>query len=350
MAGRAVSTTPQADAEFRWGVVGPGKIAQRFAEAVSRLPNTRLQALHARNPERAQAFAQRWQAAGAPTIHIALSLEALLADPDVDAVYIATPHSEHRDAVEAALLAGKPVLCEKPLVTNRAQAHHLSQLAHERNTFLMEALWTRFLPAYQQLGEWLASGAIGTVQAMQSSFCFRADFDPSSRIFNPALAGGALLDIGIYNLAMTRWVRQQATGLGDEPVQIDVQGRLAPTGVDARVLGALHFADGFSSQFVCAVDGIASNALEIHGSHGCIRIPSNFWEGTRVELHRTGESPVRLDTPFHINGFEGEIVEAMRCVRAGLVESPQMTHADTLCVLGWMDTLRARLGVVYPFD
>jgi len=329
---------------FAWGLIGPGAIAHRFAEAVHGLPGVRLGRVLGRDPARATAFAARWGAQLAP------DLPALLAEPGLDAIYIATPHAQHRDFISACLEAGKPVLCEKPLVPGLAQAEPLVALARARGVFLMEALWTRFLPIYAQVRAWLDAGAIGPVRAIQSSFCFAAPYEPASRLYDPALAGGTLLDIGIYNLALTRWVLEPRPGACPEPLSLRAEGLLAPTGVDQRVAATLMFEGGLSSQFVCAFDGAAPNALHILGERGHISLPHNFWEATRAELHVSGAAPQHAAAPLRINGFEGEIEEAMRCIRAGRVESPLMPHAETLALQRWIDALRQQLGVRYPFE
>jgi predicted dehydrogenase len=337
----------------RWAVVGPGRIAHRFAQAVAGLPDARLARVQARDWAKGQAFAAQWTAADAPAVLVSPDLAHLLAQPDVDAVYIATPHSAHGPAIEACLRAGKPVLCEKSLVPTRAQAEPLVALARERGVFLMEAVWTRFLPLYAQVGEWLRSQALGELRGLQSTFCFHAPFNAASRLYAPELAGGTLLDIGIYNLSVTQWVLQQAWGACPEPTTLWAQGRRAPTGVDQRVAGTLVFGDGdraVPAQFLCAFDGVADNGFTIVGERGHIRIPQHFHRGTQAVLQVAGAEAVVVDAPFPINGFEGEIREAMRCMRAGLVESPTLPHAHTLAVLGWMDRLRQQLGVRYPFE
>ena len=335
---------------MRWAIVGPGRIAHRFAQAVAGLPDAQLVAVHGRDAGRAQAFAlQHSQAALAP-VQVFADLDTLLDQPDIDAVYVATPHAMHGAPVRAALLCGKPVLCEKPLVPNLAQGQALVDLARQHQVFLMEAVWTRFLPLYAQVAAWLREQAIGPLRGLQSSFCFNAAYDPNSRLFNPALAGGALLDIGIYNLTVTRWVLQQAWGACPEPTQWSVHGRLAPTGVDMQLAATLVFEGGLSSQFTCALDAASDNALLIQGEQGFIRLPHSFWQATQAVLQRTGQPPQTVDAPFAINGFEGEIVEAMRCIRAGMCESPSMPHSESLTTLAWMDRLRNSLGVRYPFE
>lgn len=333
--------------EFAWALVGPGKIARRFAAAVQQLPGTRLHSVLGRDPARAQAFCDEFCAARSTT-----DLDALLADPAVDGVYVATPHAQHGEIVRASLLAGKPVLSEKPLVPSLAQARPLVALARERGLFLMEAVWTRFLPVYTEvLQGWLRDQkAIGELRGIQSSFCFPAIYQSSGRLFDPALAGGALLDIGIYNLSVTRWVLQQVLGVCPEPLALRAEGILAPTGVDLRVNATLSFPGGLASQFICGIDGSSDNALHILGTRGSITLPRNFWQATEAQLQLHGEPPQLVSAPFRINGFEGEIEEAMRCIRAGLDESPLLPHAESLATLGWMDEIRHQLGVRYPFE
>jgi predicted dehydrogenase len=336
--------------DFCWALIGPGRIANRFAEAVAALPNTRLTCVLGRDAQRTQAFATRWSSPGSSPVRATADWQDVLNDPTVDGVYIATPHAMHHDAVQRCLAAGKPVLCEKPLVPNVAQAQTLVTLAQSQQVFLMEALWTRFLPAYAQIAEWLGSGAIGQVRSVQSSFCFAATDGLESRLYAPELAGGALLDIGIYNLSMTRWVLQTALGTCPELRDLAVHGMLAPTQVDQRLAATLAFEGGVVSQFVCGFDSYSDNALRIVGERGWISAPHNFWEATEVLLQVQDEPLQRVKTPFATNGFEGEIVEAMRCIRAGLVESSHMPHAETLATLGWMDAMRASMGVRYPFE
>ncbi len=330
---------------FRWGVVGPGSIAHRFADALAFVPGACVQRVYGRNADRASAFAQRYRATTSAT-----SAE-LLSDPKVDAVYIATPHAQHGEFVRAALLAGKPVLCEKPLVPTHAEAKALVQLARERGVFLMEALWTRFLPAYELAGAWLRDGLIGELRSLSSSFCFSTPFDPASRLWDPALAGGALLDLGIYNLAVTRWALQQTHGgVCPELNGMEVHAAIAPSGVDASVEATLHFSGGITSRLRCGFDASSGNAFEVLGTQGCLRFPYNFWQAESVESIRAWQTPELTAAPFAGNGFEGEITEAQTCIRAGRIESLRMPHAESLALVEWMDAMRRKIGVRYPFE
>ncbi len=336
--------------EFGWAIVGPGKIAHRFADAVQRMDGTRLIAVHGRDPGRTQSFAQTWSRQGAPPVSVMEDLDALLRDSNIDGIYISTPHTAHAEAVRRCLLAGKPVLCEKPLAPTQALAIELVTLSQQRNVFLMEGVWTRFLPVYAVVREWLQSQAIGRVQGMQSSFLFNVPFDPESRVYDPAQAGGALLDIGIYNLTMARWALQVATGQCPTLNSLHARGVIGPTGVDHRVSASLDFAGGVVSQFVCGFDGSADNSFRIFGERGAITIGANFWEATTATLHRTDAESVTVKCPLRLNGFEGEIEEAMLNIAIGNVESAVMPHADTVATLGWMDRIRADIGVRYPFE
>jgi predicted dehydrogenase len=336
--------------KFAWAVVGPGGVARKFADTVGGLADASLHQVYGRDAVRTDAFVAACRDRNGVPLRAAHSLVAILEDPLIEGIYVATPHAQHYEFVRRCLEAGKPVLCEKPLVPNLAQGTSLVELASRKNVFLMEALWTRFLPIYETVAAWLRSDAIGPVRAIQCSFCFRAPFDPASRHYNPALAGGALLDLGVYCIAMTRWVIQQATGSCPEPSSIDSIGTLADTGVDQRVSAMLAFPGGLSSQFVCGLDGSAPNSMTILGERGCITLPSGFWGATEARLERPGELALHEQSPFRISGFEYEIEEAQHCIRAGLVESPHMTHADSLAALRWMDEIRRQVGVRYPFE
>ena len=334
---------------FRWGLIGPGGIARRFAGAVRHLPACSLVAVAGRRRERAQAFADAW-ADGDATIAVASSIPELLARTDLDAVYVATPHAFHPEAVHACLDAGLPVLCEKPLAPTAAQARAMVAHARERGVLLMEAMWTSFLPVYAEVARWLQRGAIGELRAMQSSFGLSNPFDAHHRCYDAAQAGGALLDIGIYNLAVTRWVLEQAQGRCPDLSSVQAHAVLAPTGVDQRLSAQLQFDGGVVAQMFCAFDTVADNSFRIQGEGGSIVMPTDFWQATRAALSTAGGESVQIDCPFDINGFEGEILEAMRCVRAGQIESACMPHAETLALADWMDGIRRQVGVRYPFE
>jgi predicted dehydrogenase len=216
--------------------------------------------------------------------------------------------------------------------------------------FLMEALWTRFLPVYDEVARWLQRGAIGQVRAVQSSFAFVVPWQPQDRCYDPAQAGGALLDIGIYNLALSRWVLEQSLGRCPGLRSVHAEAVLTAGGVDQRLTAQLHFEGGASAQMFCAFDSHADNGLRILGERGHIVLPAAFWQATRAELHVAGAAVACVERPFVINGFEGQITEAMRCIRGGQVESTCRPHAESLALVETMDLMRRQVGVRYPFE
>jgi len=263
----------------------------------------------------------------------------------VHAVYVATPHPFHPEPVRDSLAAGKPVLCEKPMTVNAAGTRALVELAQRQRVFLMEAVWTRFLPIHATVQQWLQSGQIGAVRAMQSSFCLDRPFKPGDRRYSAALAGGTLLDIGIYNITVSRMA------LPGVPVQgFDLRGLLGGEGVDVQTAVTLDFGAGRWSQFHCSFFGNGDNGFRITGERGHVVIHGGFWEATAATLQRDGQAAHTAEAPFRVNGFEYEIEEAMRCVRAGLIESPVLPHAESLAVVELIDAMRERLGVRYPFE
>lgn len=336
---------------FSWGLVGPGRIAHAFAKAVQHTPGMHLARVQGRDIARAEAFVQRWTVPGRPVPQAGTDLAALLADPGIDAVYVATPHAQHALAIEAALHAGKPVLCEKPLVATAAQAERVLALARRRGVFLMEALWTRLLPLYTALRSAIdGADGIGPVRSVQASFAYPTAFDAADRQWDPAAAGGALLDIGIYPLAMARWALESAPGRCPALARSEVTGLLAPTGVDQRVHAMLWFDGGAVAQFGCGLDYAGDNTLRIQGARGAITVDEPFWGATRARVTRPGHEAQLLHRPFAVNGFEYQLIEAARCVRAGLLESPQMPWAESMALARWLDGARRAVGVHYPFD
>ena len=333
-------------APLGWAIVGPGSIAGRFAEAVTRLPDTRLVAVCGRDLGRAGDFAARHPGNG--EIALYASLETLLADPRVEAVYVATPHGFHAEAVLASLRAGKPVLCEKPLTLDAGRARMLAAVARERGVFLMEALWTRFLPIYDQVAAWLQAGEIGELRGIQSSFAFDIPFDPRGRHFDPVQGGGALLDIGVYNLSMTQWAMKAAFGACPPLVSVEASGIAAPTGVDQRVAATLTFEGGVASQLFCAFDCQSDRGLRLFGERGVISLPERFWQATAATLRHGLDELQVAERPFEINGFEGQVREASAAIREGRGESAHVPLADTIEVLDWIDRIRERCGFAPP--
>jgi predicted dehydrogenase len=323
---------------FRWGVIGPGRIAHRFSQALNVIDDGQLYAVASRSPQRARAFATQYGASQAYS-----SYEELVEDPRVDAVYVATPHRFHHENTMSCLRAGKPVLCEKPLTVNADETRDLIEAATTRGVFLMEALWTRFLPIYRHVRRWLDEKQIGEPRLLTSDFCFRAPADPEHRTWNHELAGGALLDIGVYNVAISQWV------FGANPESFTARSFLSGTNVDSLTAVTMEYPGERLSQLTCSflVDG--NNEFTIFGTTGRIRIHANFWDATKATLIKAQEHTTEHE-PYRGTGFEYQIEEAMRCIRAGLLETPGMTHAETLANMQLMDAIRAEVGLRYSFE
>jgi predicted dehydrogenase len=323
---------------FRWGILGPGRIAHRFAQALEDVEGATLQAVASRSALRARDFAQRYGATSAYD-----SEEALAADPDVDAIYIASPHRFHHAQTRLCLEAGKPVLCEKPLTVNATEAGDLIQLAQAKGLFLMEALWSRYLPIYRQVRTWLDGGEIGEIKLVTSIFCFQAERDPSDRKFNHELAGGALLDLGVYNVSLSQWA------IGRDPSAVVARCHLGDTGVDELTAVTMVYPQGAVAQFACSFLFEGVNEMTVYGSRGFVRIHPGFWQSTEATLSVGGkETTAKL--PFRRNGFEYQIEEAMDCIRGGRRESREMPLASTLATMTTMDQIRAQIGLRYSFE
>jgi predicted dehydrogenase len=327
-----------ANKRFNWGIIGPGRIAQQFADGLKVLEDAALYAVASTSPERATAFAEKY--GGEKTY---ASYEALAADPQVDAIYIATPHRFHFENIMLCLNAGKPVLCEKPLTVNAAETKILIETSHAKKIFLMEALWTRCLPIYQQVRQWLDAGAIGDVKYLSSTFGFVVPKAEDDRWLNPELAGGTLLDMGIYPISVSQWVT------GQEPETFSVQSLLGKTGVDELTAVILKYPNGVVSQFNSNFLVGNVNDFFIYGTQGRIRIHPNYWGASSATL-TTEDQELTVSKPLTGGGFEFQTAEAMRCIRAGLLESPSMPHANTLANMELMDKIRAEIGLKYPFE
>jgi len=326
------------DEPFRWGLIAPGRIAHTFAKALEAVAAGTLHAVASRNMDRARAFARQYGAIESYDVN-----SDLVNDPDVDAIYIASPHRFHAEQCRLALEAGKPVLCEKPLAVNAGEARELFTLAREHDTFLMEALWTRALPLYDKIRSWMSDGVIGEAHLLQSTFGFAFPRELQGRVFNHDLAGGALLDIGIYNVAVSQWVAESF------PVEISAIGMVGGTGVDEWVSANLRYSPTFVSQFTCSLLSRMANTFSVYGTDGSISIDANFWGGTRATLNREGHTTI-AEAPFDANGFEYEIREAQRCIREGLIASPVIPPGVTLENLRILDLLRQKIGLQYRFE
>jgi predicted dehydrogenase len=322
---------------WRWGIAGTGKIAASFVRDLVHVPDAKVSAVASRTAQGAEAFGA---AHGIPDRHA--SYEALAADPEVDVVYIATPHGRHVDDILLYLEAGKHVLCEKPIALSAAQVDTVVEAAARSGRFVMEALWTRFLPSYVELSRRLDDGAVGQPLVVEGDFGFVHPVDPAHRLFDPVLGGGAILDLGIYPGHLAHLV------LGPPP-PIGAGGRLASTGVDAAAAAVLTHDGGGLSVVKCALDTALACTARISGTLGAIDVPAM--------MHCPGELTVRsvgvvskVQTPTLGVGLHYQVAEVHRCLDAGLTESPSWPLALSRSVLTTLDAIRAAVGVRYPSE
>ena len=320
---------------IRWGVAATGNIAHRFVTGLGQLDDAEVVAVASRSPERAAAFGDRH---GIPHRHG--SYEDLAADPAVDVVYVASPHAVHARDTLLFLAAGKPVLCEKPFALDRAQGEAMVAEARARGLFLMEAMWSRFLPAYAVLRELLGEQRVGDPRLVEADFGFRRAVDPAHRLFDLALGGGALLDLGIYTAQLAAMV------LG-HPDRVVAQGHIGETGVDEQVVAVLHHPGGRLGVLKAAIRTGLSCSARISGTDGWIEVPPFMHAPDHLVVGGAG-STERIDAPWEGEGLRFQAVEVHRCLRAGLVESPVMPLDETLALAGTLDEIRAQFGLTYP--
>jgi len=323
---------------IRWGILGPGNIAHRFARGLNVLPDAELTAVGSRSVEKAAEFAKEFDIPHKHNSYIDLAN-----DPDVDVIYVATPHPFHREHSILCLKAGKAVLCEKPLAINTREVEEIISCARESKKFLMEAMWTRFLPVMARVREWLVEGAIGEVRMLTADFGFRSGWDPDGRLLNPNMAGGALLDVGVYTVAMASMV------FGEQPSRIVSLAHIGETGVDEQAAMLLGYDAGQLAILSCAVRTNTPQEARIMGTEGTIYIP-DFWHATSATLYVSGKDAEQIEMPFDGNGYNYEAAEVMRCLRAEKLESDIMPLDESLAIMETMDKIRAQWGLRYPME
>lgn len=327
-----------ADDKIRWGIIGTGSIARLFARGLEQLADAELTAVGSRRQRSADEFGDTFNV---PRRHA--SYEALAADPDVDVVYVSTPHPFHYENSLLCLDAGKAVLCEKPFTINAAEAGALIARAREKRLFLMEAMWTRFFPAAYRLRELLAQGVIGDVRLVQIDFGFRANFDPRGRLFDPKLGGGALLDIGVYVVSFASMVLgtpREAASLAD----------LGTTGVDEQAAMTLKYDGGRLASLAVTLQADTPQEAIICGTKGRIRVHRRFFQPQKLTVEVYGAEHTEIEMPMQGNGYHYQAVEVARCLRAGQLESEVMPLDETLAIMQTLDRIRAPWGLRYPTE
>jgi dihydrodiol dehydrogenase / D-xylose 1-dehydrogenase (NADP) len=325
--------------KVRWGILATGGIAHKFAAGLSCLEDAELVAVGSRTQEKADAFGEQWRVP-----HRHGSYEALAADPDVDVIYVATPHPFHCENSLLCLGAGKPVLCEKPFAVNTSQGRKVVDAARAKGLFVMEAVWTRFLPAIVRMRELLADGVVGEPRMVKADFCFRTRLAPQGRLFAPELAGGALLDVGTYTINLAYMV------FGGPPETMVSLSHMGETGVDEQDGILFRYPGGGLAVLTCAIRTAMLHDGLIAGTERWIRLHSPFWRAQALSIGRVDNVESTLELPFKGNGYEYEAAHVMDCLRAGKTESDVMPLDETLSILDTLDALRAEWGLRYPME
>ncbi len=322
---------------IKWGIVGAGNIAHSFSKDLALVSGGELTAVASRNLDKAQSFASEY---GAPNAYG--SYEELFHSKTVDVIYIATPHSTHAKLSIAAMKAGKSVLCEKPAGVNRSEVEEMIKVAKENNVFFMEALWTRFNPTIKKVKELVDNGTIGDIGYLHADFAFFAlDRDENGRLLNPALAGGSLLDIGIYPIFLSYLM------LG-MPKDIKASANFHKTGVEVQISMIFNYEKAQAILY----SGLNSNSekkAEIAGSKGSIFVHPRWHETSGYTLEIDGNSSV-VEVGKVGKGYTYEIEEVHNCLNAGKTESDLWSHQNSRDLIEIMDTVRNKVGIVFPFE
>lgn len=324
--------------EIRWGVVGPGRIAEKVVADFAVVEGARAVAVASRSLARAEGFADRHgldRAYG--------SYAEIVADPEVDVLYVATPHPQHHAVALAALRAGKALLIEKAFTATTAGATEVVDLARQTGLFVMEAMWTRFQPAVVAVRELIADGAIGEVRSVQADLGVAREYDPGDRLFDLALGGGALLDLGVYVVSFAQML------LGT-PERIVAAGSLFPSGVDAEAALLLDYADGRSATLVTSLRHALPGQARVFGTTGWVDVLPRFHHPETIVLHRAGAEPETITRTPLGQGYSHELIEVTEGVRAGRGESAVMPLADTLTVQRLLEEAAEQLGVRHAED
>jgi predicted dehydrogenase len=350
---------------LHWGILGTGNIAHTFMEGLASCTTGRLAAVASRTQAKADAFIA--EVAAGQDVRAYGSYDALLADPRVEAVYISTPHPQHLEWTTKAAQAGKHILCEKPIGLNHGEAKRMVDAARQHDVFLMEAFMYRCHPQTIRLVELIRSKVIGEVRMIQAAFGFRAPFDPASRLYSNALAGGGILDVGCYPVSASRLIAGAATGKPfADPTEVKGIGHLGQTRIDEYATAVLRFPGDIVASVASAVALEQDNTLRVFGTEGHLFVPKPWVparEGGKaeIEIHRTGEAPRTevVEAPRHLYAYEldavAEGVERMRRGAKGdegrgQARPPCMTWDDTLGNARTLDAWRASFGFAYEAE
>ena len=321
---------------IRWGIVGPGDIANKFAASVKNVKGAELVAVASRNADRGRKFAEKYDS---PKMFV--GYEEMAKSDEIDAVYIATPHPFHKPCAELFLNAKKHVLCEKPVCVNAKQAVSLYECAKENNVFLMEAMWTRFLPAIDEAVKIAKSGEIGQIRGVGADFCYYSTPEQEQKIFCNDMAGGSLLDVGVYCLNFA------AMFLGYDIESITAQADI-DYDVDCHTVATIKYKDGRIASVSSALNVTKPATGYIYGTEGYITLPEFYGAKDIYVTRSSGER--HISKPSIGDGFEEEIYEVCNCIRAGKTQSDIMPMSESIKILKQMDCIREKINLKYPFD
>ena len=313
--------------KVRFGIIGLGQIAARFAEVLNTVEDVELVAVASREKSKAEAFAAKFQAKKAYD-----SYEALIKDEEVDVIYVALTHNFHYEVVKLCLNNKKGVLCEKPFVLTKNHAEELAALSKEKNVLLMEAMWSRFVPAFKEATQWIKSGKIGAVKMVNASFCFNMPFDAENRLFNPKLAGGSLFDAGVYPIEFTTGI------LGENPTKVSGFAKYSETGVDEFVAMNMSFESGALANLSCGLSANTSQDAYVYGTKGHV-VVYNFLGSKKAELYDNENKLVQVFEEDFKDGFIYEIKHFADLYRNNKIESPIIPLKDTIACAEIFDEL-----------
>lgn len=323
--------------KIRLGILGAGRIVARVMTNIHRMKHMEVVAVASRDVQRAQEAARRCGAQHAYGSYLELAQCS-----DVDVVYIATPHPFHAQQAMLMMEHGKHVICEKPMAVNDAEVSRMIECAKKNDVFLMEAMWTRFLPCVEEMVQMVRDGVIGEVRNIfgEFSWCAQA-YDPEDRVYNPALAGGGLLDVGVYPLMVCMQL------LGNEPETVQSLCRKSREGIDLNTSVQMQYANGAVAQFFCGMDACGDDCLQIFGTKGYIKVPS-FWNAQAYTLCVQGQPEQTVTFDEGREAFYFEFDHAAQCIRQGLKESPVMPLVDSLAASRICTQIRRQHGIAYP--
>lgn len=323
--------------KIKWGIIGTGYIARKFARGLEVIPEAELIGVGSRSRERALSFARDFNI---PEVY---SYEELVKNLEIDVIYVASTNELHKEHTLMSLRGGKAVLCEKPFALNAVEAKEMINLARENNLFLMEAMWTRFLPVIVKVREWITEGKIGELKLLQANFGISRDVEPDNRLFNPVLGGGSLLDLGIYPVSFASML------FGQQPEQIEALANIGSTGVDEQTAVLFRYPRGKLAYFSSTIRAETDQEACIVGSEGFIKIPF-FYRATTAMLYRNNELMEKIEIEHQGTGLNYEAEEVIRCLYKGNQESSIMPLEETLAIIKTMDNIRNKIGLQFPVE